>query len=216
MFRISARALASITPVLLVGSVASASTIFNFSITDQYAGDNHDRGSGWLEGDPSGLGDGSFWITSGQITFTETDDAVSEGTWNLITSNGSALIGPLETLSEQGEYAADNLFYPGQNANLAGTSGIYGDQASYLTEWGLLFGNETHGADFTEINIWGNGGGPNNYSFNSLDDNTTDPKHNADADETFIYGGETVPEPASLSILCLSSLGLFARRRRHA
>jgi len=215
MFRISIRALTAIVLVLLLSRMATADTIFNFIVTDQYnpSSDNSDRGYGWLAGNPSGLNDGSYLLTSGSITFTETDDKVTAGTWSLITSSndGGAQIGPYETLSPIEKYDVDNLLYPDQNANLAYTSGIYGGQPSYLTQWGLLFGNENNSI---EINIWGNLPGQNNYSFYSSSDGSNE--SNADPDETFILtSGAPAPGvlPASLSLLCLSGLGLLARRR---
>jgi len=239
MFRVSVRALAAITLVLLAGRVAMADSIFYFTITDHvnsnsdynlaHASDpdstfQGDIGYGWLEGSPSILGDGSYWITNGQITFAATDDLSSEGTWSLITTNGSEPIGPYETSSQQGAFDVDNLLYPNQDAQRAATSGLASnDQASYLTLWGLLFGSEINNQ---EINIWGNSAGQNNYSFYSSGNpppipdfgGTTDKGgalNNADADETFDLS--TVPEPgvlpALLAIPGLSGLWLLAHRR---
>jgi len=243
MFRISIRVLAAILLVLFAGRMAKADTLFYFTITDhinpdsdynqkQQAGDTSfqgDIGYGWLEGSPSsltlnGAWDGSYLITSGQITFTATDDQSSVGTWNLV-----APIGPTETTSPQGLFDVDNLLYSNQDANAAPTSGITGGAPQYLTLWGLLFGNEATGQ---EINIWGNGVGPNNYSFyskstlaiangaNSDLDGTGNKGAlgNADDDETFaLTDTPTVPEPsvlaATIALLSGGGLSLIAGRR---
>jgi len=69
-------------------------------------------------------------------------------------------IGSSANWSSTKDFVVDDLLYPGGDAASGPNHGdMSGGNPSYLTWWGLLFGD----GGTTEINIWGNGGA-DNYS----------------------------------------------------
>ncbi len=194
----------------LSGGPAGPDPIFVFNFTDV----SGDVGHATLNTVASGLGDGSYFATSGSLTMTS--PAGVAGTYSLITTP------PSPTISPSGLFDVDNLLYPDDNAasagkynpvasNYAGGSSISGP--SYLDIFGLLFGKPG-----TEINIYGVGNGA--YAFytevnggyniqqggGGVVSNLTDPP-------------PPVPEPASLTLLVaggVSLLGYAGLRRRRS
>jgi len=114
-------------------------------------------GSGTLHVRNSGLGDGSFWVTSGTLTIN-LFGGITVGTYTLVP------LGPSVTLSPNGSFLADNLIYPLNNAASGVNPGPMNGNPSYLTNWGLVFapGGSNPGI-IPELNIYGNGA--NDYGF---------------------------------------------------
>jgi PEP-CTERM motif len=166
-------------------------------------------GFGMLNAIDPGLGDGSFWALSGTLTVTSGADI---GAYNLVTS---ATTNPFN--SPDGNWIADNLIYPANNAGSGVNNGSGGapiiSNPSLLDFFGLLFGG-TIGGDTIFLNIYSNDGG-GDYSFGSSINGFT-------TINTLTGGSFTltsVPEPASLSMLaagiaCVAGYGW--RRRKPA
>jgi hypothetical protein len=171
--------------------------MFTFTYSDPFG----NAGYGTLNSMDSGLGDGSLFVTSG--TLTVTSGAIA-GDYTLIPA------GPSPSISPEGAFIVDNLIYPSNNAGDGVNPGFsYGFTSgpSYLTVFGLLFGN---GAG-EEINIWGIGN--NDYDFYGYSP--------SGGYNPAVTGGEftlsaATPEPAGLTLLGVSLmvLGGYGWRRR--
>jgi hypothetical protein len=166
-------------------------------------------GYGVLAAIDPGLGDGSFWATSGTLVVTSGADI---GTYNLFTS---ATTTPVFT--PDANWIFDNLIYPGNNAGSGVYNGYSGNQIianpSLLDYFGLLFGG-TLGGSTIYLNI-GTVYGDGDYAFGS--------SINGDVNVFTLTGGSftlnAVPEPASLTMLgiaiaCMAGNGW--RRRKLA
>ena len=88
----------------LSGGPAGPDPIFVFNFTDV----SGDVGHATLNTVASGLGDGSYFVTSGSLTMT--GPAGVAGTYSLITTP------PSPTISPSGLFDVDNLLYPDDNA----------------------------------------------------------------------------------------------------
>jgi hypothetical protein len=108
----------------------------------------------WLSGLASGP-DGSLLVTSGTLTVDASSNPLLPlETYSLI------FIGSSANWTSTKAFVVDDLLYPGDDAASGPNHGdMSGGDPSYLTWWGLLFGD----GGTTEINIWGNGGA-DNYS----------------------------------------------------
>jgi len=125
------------------------------SFTFNYRDAAGDVGYGTLNTVASGLGDGSFLATSGSFTLIGSADGnASTGTYALIPE------GPAVSISPSGQFIVDDLIYPDNNA-ASGVNPAIGSNPSFLTYYGLLFGQPGTGPA-TEINLWGTGSG--NYT----------------------------------------------------
>lgn len=185
---------------LLIGvERANADLIYSFTYTDGTGNAAH----GTVTAVDSGLGDGSLHAISGTLTVTSSADGNgSVGTYSLLS------IGPNVTTSPAGAFIVDNLIYPNNNAgNGVNSGGI--TNPSFLTNWGLLFGQPGTGSQ-TEVNFWGNGNGDYAlFTFNSSG-------YNIQQGGGGSFSVTLVPEPTTLAVfgMCLVGAVGFAYRRR--
>jgi len=154
----------------------------------------------WLSGLTSGP-DNSFLVTSGTLTVDNSSNPLLPlDTYSLI------FIGSSANWSSTKAFVVDDLLYPGDDAASGPNHGDMSGNPSYLTWWGLLFGD----GGTTEINIWGNGGADNYSLVMGL------PDRNYPLTENGITGAfgpisDPLPLPESGTILLLSvmaALGL--------
>ena len=200
-----------------MGTVAQArADQFTFTYSDPYG----DSSYGTLTAAPSGLADGSWWVTSGTLTITANPQYLPPGnissifpanhyvgTYNLLP------IGPLWTPIFNNQTSGDNLIYPSQDAysTVQPTTSVPG--ASYLDSGGLMFGSSQIG-----INIYAVGNSV--YGFQIVNTAVNGVHQNTDlaawAPEEGTFQLTDVPEPASLTLLASGFLAfaLFVRRRR--
>ena len=121
-------------------------------LTFTYSDAAGDRGTGWLMTGSSPFDSaGGLWATSGSLDLTASANGnAAVGTYSLLS------IGPNVTSSPSGQFSADNLVYPGDNAADGFNPGSAANNPSFLTGWGLLFGQPGTGSQ-QEVNIFGNG-----------------------------------------------------------
>ncbi len=181
---------------LTLTATANASSYWAFTFNSG----NGTVGYGNLTATSSGLSDDSLLVQSGNLILTSSADGnFSLGDYSLIP------IGPNPTISQSGMFEVDDLIYPSNDA-ASGVNPGFSTGISYLTYWGLLFGQPGTGSQ-NEINIWGNGnanyaygsekgGGFTNITYNGGTFTLVDPPP---------PGNTSVPEPGSLA---LSSVGL--------
>ena len=195
----------------LSGGPAGPDPIFVFNFTDA----SGDVGHATLNTLASGLGDGSYFATSGSLTMTS--PAGVAGTYSLITTP------PSPSISPSGLFDVDNLLYPDDNAasgkwngvasNYAGGSPISGP--SYLDIFGLLFGQPGTGSQ-AEINIYGVGNGA--YAFYTEVNGGYNIQQGGGGGVSNLTDPPAAPEPASLTLLVVGGVSLLAyaglRRRK--
>ncbi|HTU93074.1 MAG TPA: hypothetical protein VMF69_23540 [Gemmataceae bacterium] len=182
------------------GAPAGNDPSFGFTFSDAQG----DAGYGTLNAVPSGLGDGSYMVTSGTLVLTSSsnDSTVPTGTYDLI---GATM--PVPNVSPNGAFSYDDLLYPTDNAGSGFYSkGLNGDP-SYLTVSGLAFGYSDPTSPL-EINIYAKG--DDDYAFLAA---TAIGKFSIDVTS----GGAFVltSEPAGFALFGIGAvcLGLYAWRR---
>jgi hypothetical protein len=164
-----------------------------------------DIGYGTLDATNSGLGDGSLLVTGGTLILTASSDGNgSIGTYSLIPEGPGAVVSP------SGLFAVDDLIYPANNAANGVNPNISGNP-SYLTNWGLLFGQPGTGSQ-NEVNIYANGGG--DYALWS----EAGGSYNITNSSGGTFALVALPEPASLTLLGLgaAAIAVYSRRRKVA
>jgi hypothetical protein len=187
---------------------------FTFTYSDPYG----DSAYGTLAAAPSGLGDGSWWVTSGTLTITANPQYLPAGnvssvfpanhyvgTYNLLP------LGPLLTYLFNNQMNADNLIYPSGNAYSSAQINEQVPGFSYMDSGGLEFGSSQIG-----IGIYAIGNGV--YGFQIVNTAVNGVHQNTDlaawAPEEGTFQLIAVPEPAALALAGLSGLSLLLFRRQ--
>ncbi len=210
-----------LTYAAIVGSflgtvVQARADQFTFSYSDPYG----DSTYGTLTAAPSGLADGSWWVTSGTLTITANPQYLPAGnvssvfpsnhyvgTYNLLP------LGPLWTPIFNNQTSGDNLIYPSQNAYSTVQPNISVPGASYLDSGGLMFGSSQIG-----INIYAVGNAV--YGFQIVNTTVNGVHQNTDlaawGPEEGTFQLTAIPEPASITLLASGFLafGGFGHYRR--
>jgi len=198
-----------VVAVVLLAAQARAQ-VYDFTYSDS----SGDAAYGQLTVQPSGLGDGSVWATSGTIDvtaagITPVDGSLVLGSYPLLTS---VSIGTKPTNSPSGKFIADDLLYPANDAGGDAPSSYGISNPSYLSNFGLLFGPSSQTGGQDEVNIFGNGGGDYGF-FTSVGSN-----YNVEVRKGGIFTVSLVPEPGTLTLLGSALFGLggafYLRRRR--
>jgi hypothetical protein len=175
------------------GVGGSPDPFLNFAFVDS----SGDVGFGSLNAVNSGLGDGSLWALSGSLTIT--GGALAGDTLSLVSAGPG--VTTLASTFPGEDWIVDNLVYLNNDAGNSVNNGQDGlgfiSNPSFLTNGGLLFESGS-----TEVNIYGNGNG--DYAFLY----TTPSGIFGSASGGQFIAAAFVPEPSSMTLLGLSSLGM--------
>jgi hypothetical protein len=200
---------------LLIAAVGQATTCRADYVTFTYSDTAGDQAHGWLMTDSTSFDSaGGQHVTSGMLDVTASVNAnQAVGTYTLLP------IGPNESVSPSGQLFADNLIYSVNNAADGFNPGPIGNNPSYLTGWGLLFGQPGTGSQ-TEVNIFGSStaatGPSGNYAFYTVAGGNLNIQTGSGGTFSPIF---VTPEPSSLLLAGVAAMlavgyGLKRRGRR--